>query len=125
MATRWRVLNRRRRRKAEQSQNPYIRALNCKHQWKEEYYGTRCKKCDTFYAFGCAPWEYYDDDGYSNDDYYYDDEGDYEGNGDCWHCGGDGWVDGSENDPLWFAPGEFERCSSCGGSGRAKDMTIW
>lgn len=31
-------------------------AAECEHDWKEEYYGTRCTKCGTFYAFGCEPW---------------------------------------------------------------------
>jgi hypothetical protein len=55
--------------------------------------------------------------------YDYGRDEDYDG--DCGFCGGDGWVDGYEEDPLWFAPGELERCASCGGSGLAKDMTIW
>lgn len=53
-----------------------------------------------------------------DDDYDFDDD-------DCAFCGGDGWVDGYESDPLWFEPGELELCSSCGGSGRAKNQTIW
>jgi hypothetical protein len=123
MARRWRVLNRRRARKLRGEPNPYIKALYCHHQWSEEYYGTRCKKCDTFFAFGCEPWDYYDDHGYSSavDDGYDDGECD----SDCWHCGGDGFVDGYEEDPIFFAPGEMEPCLSCGGSGRAKDMTVW
>ena len=28
----------------------------CEHEWKEEYYGTHCAKCGTFYAFGTEPW---------------------------------------------------------------------
>lgn len=130
MATRWRVLNKRRRRRIEAERNPYIRALYCDHQWVEEYYGygTRCAKCGAFYVFGGAPWDHYEDHGYfgdGHDDDYDDGYDDGECDSDCWHCGGDGFVDGYEDDPLWFAPGEFERCSSCGGSGRAKDMTIW
>lgn len=118
MATRWRVLNKRRRRKLRwASMNPYVRAMYCKHPWEETYYGILCRRCDTFYAHGSAPWE----QDYDYGDYYDDDEGD----GDCWHCGGDGCIDGYEDDPLWFEPGEMERCSSCYGSGRAKDMTIW
>ena len=31
-------------------------ALDCEHDWREEYYGTRCAKCGTFYPFGCEPW---------------------------------------------------------------------
>lgn len=27
------------------------------HEWEEGYYGTTCKKCSTFYAYGCAPWD--------------------------------------------------------------------
>ena len=53
----------------------------------------------------------------------YDDK--FDGDGDCAFCGGDGWIDGYEDDPLWYLPGEMERCASCGGSGSAKDMTIW
>lgn len=44
---------------------------------------------------------------------------------DCAFCGGDGWIDGYEDDPLWFELGEMELCASCGGSGLAKDQTIW
>lgn len=29
----------------------------CDHEWKEIYYGTKCIKCDLFYADGCTPWE--------------------------------------------------------------------
>lgn len=29
---------------------------DCEHDWKEEYYGTRCEKCGLFYPFGCEPW---------------------------------------------------------------------
>lgn len=31
-------------------------AEDCEHDWKEEYYGTRCSKCNTFYPTGCEPW---------------------------------------------------------------------
>ena len=57
----------------------------------------------------------------------YDDDSDYDDGSDseCFHCGGEGWIDGYDDDPLWFSPGEMERCASCGGSGQAKDMTIW
>ena len=30
---------------------------NCQHDWSEEYYGHRCRKCDFFYAHGTAPWD--------------------------------------------------------------------
>ena len=29
----------------------------CQHDFQEEYYGTRCTKCDLFYPDGCAPWD--------------------------------------------------------------------
>jgi hypothetical protein len=61
--------------------------------------------------------------GYDEDDGLSDYE--FDGDADCFYCGGDGFIDGYEDDPLWFEPGELERCSSCSGSGRAKDMTIW
>jgi hypothetical protein len=36
------------------------------HDFEEDYYGHRCKKCGLFFAHGCAPWdegqEYNDDD---------------------------------------------------------------
>lgn len=57
-------------------------------------------------------------------DWFDYDEDDYEW-WDCAFCGGDGWIDGYEDDPLWFEPGEMELCASCGGSGLAKDQTIW
>lgn len=28
----------------------------CEHDWREEYYGVRCSKCDTFYPSGSEPW---------------------------------------------------------------------
>ena len=27
------------------------------HDFKEEYYGWKCSKCDLFFAYGYAPWE--------------------------------------------------------------------
>jgi hypothetical protein len=51
----------------------------------------------------------------------------------CFHCGGEGYHDCP--DPIectsphlggQYRDGiENHRCDSCGGSGRAKDMTIW
>lgn len=29
----------------------------CPHTWVDEYYGTKCQTCGTFYPFGCAPWD--------------------------------------------------------------------
>lgn len=36
------------------------------HVFKEEYYGYKCKNCDLFFAYGCAPWE--DDGEYALED---------------------------------------------------------
>ena len=36
---------------------------------------------------------------------------------DCTSCGGDGYFDGYEEDPNWYAPGEDVPCSQCGGNG--------
>lgn len=60
--------------------------------------------------------------GIDDDDGPFDDE-----DRDCYWCGGDGW--GECSDPIQCtsphnAYGECQ-CSSCGGSGLAKDMTIW
>ena len=41
----------------------------------------------------------------------------------CFWCGGDGSVE--TDDPLWDGFGAWVPCPSCGGSGAAKDMTIW
>ena len=47
--------------------------------------------------------------------------------GDCPWCSGEGWDEC--DDPLQctnaHSPGGLCRCKSCGGSGLAKDMTIW
>ena len=40
----------------------------CKHDWKEEYYGWHCVHCRLFYAFGCAPWEFAEDDDFDTFD---------------------------------------------------------
>ena len=37
----------------------YFNARPChldKHEWEDNYYGHQCKRCDTFYPFGHAPW---------------------------------------------------------------------
>jgi len=36
---------------------------------------------------------------------------------DCGACGGDGFFDGYEEDPNWYAPGEDVTCTQCGGEG--------
>lgn len=67
----------------------------------------------------------------AEDDYY--DDGELDGN--CHWCGGEGWVECG--DPLECTRQHLKhttpagvyyqecRCSSCGGSGKAEDMTIW
>lgn len=37
------------------------------HDWEDDYYGTRCKKCGLFFATGCAPWDYVGDEELDND----------------------------------------------------------
>ncbi len=29
----------------------------CQHKWTDVYNGTKCLLCETFYPFGCAPWD--------------------------------------------------------------------
>ena len=41
----------------------------------------------------------------------------------CLICGGDGFQESNEIDPLWYGFNELIPCTSCGGSGLAKDMT--
>lgn len=36
---------------------------------------------------------------------------------DCWSCGGDGWIDLYEEDPISYSPGELEKCDVCEGEG--------
>jgi hypothetical protein len=58
------------------------------------------------------------------DDEY--DEYDPDDDGSCYWCGGEGWDEC--DDPLECTKEHRDgmcRCSSCGGSGNAKDMTIW
>lgn len=35
----------------------------------------------------------------------------------CSYCGGEGYVDGYEEDPLWYDQGDMVPCQQCGGSG--------
>lgn len=122
MAKRLAVLHRRRKRAATFKRKP----CRSGHKWRATYFGFYCLRCLLFLPDGDPQWdephsnyeerEFYNDD----DEYDYDEDG-----ADCLCCGGDGWVDGYENDPLWYSPGELERCSSCNGSGRRKDMTSW
>lgn len=52
---------------------------------------------------------------------------DDENGGRCYWCDGDGWQEC--DDPIQCTDQHNERgecpCSSCGGTGLAKDMTIW
>ncbi len=55
----------------------------------------------------------------SDDDYEYEC---CDGEGSCLVCGGEGFIDNP--DPLWYGFDRAEiKCTSCGGSGLAKDMT--
>lgn len=45
------------------------------------------------------------------------DDDDYESGGCCGACDGTGSVDGYEQDPNWYHPGELAPCPWCGGSG--------
>lgn len=35
----------------------------------------------------------------------------------CWNGCDDGWFDGYAEDPLWYDPGDYERCTECNGEG--------
>ena len=60
-----------------------------------------------------------------DDEYEYEYDPDY--CADCHWCGGDGWVECDDPIQCTYYHDEYglHRCSSCGGSGAAKDMTIW
>jgi len=62
-----------------------------------------------------APEEEYDDN----------DDGDHDRR--CFHCHGDGWVECDDRIQCTHPHNRFGECpcSSCGGSGNARDMTIW
>ena len=36
---------------------------------------------------------------------------------DCEQCAGDGEFDVYDEDPLWYSPGDTERCNTCDGYG--------
>lgn len=36
---------------------------------------------------------------------------------DCWSCGGEGEIDVYEEDPMWYDPGDTEKCEECNGDG--------
>ena len=57
---------------------------------------------------------------------YDDEQDDADADGDCYWCGGDGYDECS--DPMQCTHRHvcgLCPCRSCGGSGLAKDMTIW
>jgi hypothetical protein len=35
----------------------------------------------------------------------------------CSACGGEGWIEVYDLDPLWYAPDDVERCEQCNGVG--------
>lgn len=64
------------------------------------------------------------------------DDGDPANPGRCFWCAGEGWDECDDpiectnahhvvKNPDGSYAGQLCRCSSCGGSGLAKDMTIW
>jgi hypothetical protein len=46
---------------------------------------------------------------------------------DCSHCGGDAWVECPDPIQCTYPHNRFGECpcAACGGSGLAKDQTIW
>ena len=62
-----------------------------------------------------------------SDDLDADDMGDPEDGGRCHWCAGDGWVECDDPIQCTYPHNKYGECpcSSCGGSGLAKDMTIW
>ena len=36
---------------------------------------------------------------------------------DCWSCGGEGYRELYDDDPLWYDPDDTESCHECGGKG--------
>lgn len=35
----------------------------------------------------------------------------------CWDCGGDGYIEVYESDPMWYDEDDVERCDTCEGQG--------
>lgn len=59
-------------------------------------------------------------------EYCYCDEDSPDYYDDCHYCGGEGWVDGTDEDPWWHGWNhDLIDCPCCGGSGRATDCTFW
>ncbi len=59
-------------------------------------------------------------DGVTAQDYAFADEGD-----DCTWCLGDGFEECDDIQCLRHHIGDEHACSACGGSGLAKDQTVW
>ncbi len=36
---------------------------------------------------------------------------------DCWMCGGAGYIESYEDDPMWYRPGQTDDCEVCDGAG--------
>ena len=36
---------------------------------------------------------------------------------DCWNCGGEGYIELYDEDPLWYDEDDTERCDECRGNG--------
>ena len=69
--------------------------------------------------------DFFDDDPEDDDPNPEDD--DPEDGGRCHWCAGDGWVECDDPIQCTYPHNKYGECpcSSCGGSGLAKDMTIW
>lgn len=61
----------------------------CAHEWANEYYGSRCTKCNLFYADGNAPWDYVDEAAIERE------EAIYNYKAPCEVCGGEFWDGGT------------------------------
>lgn len=46
---------------AENEQGEADEHCEGKHDWRDDYYGYQCSRCPMFHAYGCAPWEHFDD----------------------------------------------------------------
>ena len=58
-----------------------------------------------------------------DEDAFFADDGDQDES--CFACGGDGFVDAHDEDPINESPGTIVICHNCGGSGLASDQVVW
>lgn len=93
----------------QRSSNTVVECADGKHDYVDDYYGVRCRKCPIFYPYGCEPWApepeacddaCYDDD-YQLDEFeeaMYDCHGffDQQGPGGLFICGAVGSEDCDE-----------------------------